>query len=497
MRPKRILGWFIGFVFATAQALVYFFAIHLSLGPRVVLQPWLMRQGYLLYEHIADEHPPLMYLLLSAVQSPGLDSLILAKVVTALLVCIITLLAFWVGQRTGGWLAGIFSAFFFAVWSPLFGYGKLWHETFLAPLYVLLLIQWRPPLSRNPNIRSSIVTGFLLGLALLTKQHAAVVVLGLVLWHTFISWRAHRPIHHALAEIMTIALAAALPIAVFTIHHLMQVGTVKNLVFWTITFSFVNNYTQLASRAPQMTQILYLAPAYLLLPAFVLRLWASRAEVDGDWSREGWALVLLVTSSVTAYPRFGLFHLQASLPILAWLSGTTITRLLNARSQNSLERISHQSLLTGMACSLIILWTLYAGSTYYTACIRDRPQKIWEYTDLLPLAGEIRQRIGPDDCIYLFPDDEATANLYYLTQCRPPHFWMPTSYPWFTLDVLKPKVVQSLEQASPEWVVYFPERWGIEQHGQEILNYIQDKYQLETTLSWADGEVQLLQRRSD
>jgi len=33
------------------------------------------------------------------------------------------------------WAAG-----FFVVWSPAMNFGKLWHESFLAPLYVLL---WR------------------------------------------------------------------------------------------------------------------------------------------------------------------------------------------------------------------------------------------------------------------------------------------------------------------------------------------------------------------
>jgi len=65
------------------------------------------------------------------------------------------------------------------------------------------------------------------------------------------------------------------------------------------------------------------------------------------------------------------------------------------------------------------------------------------------------------------------------------------------LDMLKPKIIQTLEQASPEWVVYFPGRWGIEQHGQEIVTYVQSKYQLETQLSWAEGEVWLLQRQFD
>jgi hypothetical protein len=495
-----ILGWFVGLVFAIVQALAYWYVLPLSLGPRVVLQPWLMRQGYLLYEHIADEHFPLMYLILAAVQPLVADGLVLAKIVLISLICIVTLLVFWAGQRTGGWLAGIFSAFFFGVWSPIFGYSKLWHETFIAPLYILLLVQWRPPLCHHPNIRSSIITGFLLGLALLIKQHAIVAILGLIFWNSFVSWRTHRPVHPVLIEAAAIVLAASLPAAVFTLYHLLQAGTVENLVFWTITFQFVNNYTQFAVLLPQASQIASLASACCLLLPFITHVWTCRHNGDMFWSRGGWALILLVASSLTAWPRFGFFHLQSSLPILAWLSGTTLARFLNGRNRKASKPTDSQSLLIGMGCSVILLWTLHAGLPYYTsykAFSNAQPRKIWEYTDLIPLAHDIRQYIGPTDCIYVFPDDEATANLYYLMRCKPPKFWIPTSYPWFALDILRPKAIEALGQASPAWVVYFPGRWGIEQHSQEILANIQSKYRLETQLSWAEGKVWLMQRRPD
>ena len=494
---RTVLGWFISLGLAIAQALAYCYVLTLSLGPRVILQPWLMRQGYLLYEHIADEHPPLMYLLLSAVQPFVPDGLVLAEIALISLIGITTLLTFWAGQHTGGWLAGVCSAFFFAIWSPVFGYGKLWHETFLAPLYTILLVQWHPSSSHRPNLRSSLVTGFLLGLALLIKQHAIAVVLGLVLWNAFTSWRTHRPIRPLLVETASIILATCLPIVVFTVYHLVQAGTIKNLVFWNITFSVVNNYTELAALPPSMTQIAGLAPAYCLLLPFIVHWWASRENGGATWGRAGWALTLLAASSLTAYPRFGFFHLQASLPILAWLSGTTLTRFLNVRGCEASQQTNPRPLLIGMACSLMLLWTLHAGASYYRAFDSDQPRKIWEYTDLISLAGQVRQQIGPTGCIYVFPDDEATANLYYLMRCRPPKFWIPTSYPWFTLDMLTLETIQALEQASPEWVVYFPERWGIEQHGQEIWTYVQDEYQLETQLSWAEGQVWLLRRRPD
>src|SRR5512133_2113246 len=103
----------------TFQGYAYYFRLTLSLGPRVILQPWLLRQGYLLYEQIADEHSPLVSLLLAAAAPllPG-DGPSLAKWALVLLLSATTLLVFWAGRRYGGSRAGLLAALFFVCWSP-------------------------------------------------------------------------------------------------------------------------------------------------------------------------------------------------------------------------------------------------------------------------------------------------------------------------------------------------------------------------------------------
>ena len=452
-----------------------------------------MQRDYLIYKDIADEHSPLMYFLLLIVQPLVPNSLEAAKLTLALLIGIIALLTLWTGYKSGGWLAGTFSVLFFALWSPIFGYGKLWHETFLAPLYLLIL--WRVPTLSRPNVCSSFVGGLLCGIALLTKQHAIVVALGFILWRSFTSWRNHCPIRYLLTESLLFLTGISLPTLTFTIYYWYQTGTLKDLVFWLIVFNFINRYTQLASLWPSSDQIRVLAPAYVLLLPFITNLLGQRCQKDIHKAQEELGLVLLVSSSLTIYPRFGFFHLQTSLPILAWLSGTTLARLAKTRCGDSIPGQA-SPLLRGLACSFVLLWVFYAGMPYYKALFSKQPRKIYEYSDLVPLANEIRQHIGPVDCIYILPDDEATANLYYLTQCQPPKPWVPTSYPWFMIDAVKPRIVRTLEETSPKWVIYFPGRWGIEQHGQELLTYVQSNYQLEAKMSWAEGEVWLLKRTS-
>ncbi len=98
-----------------------------------------MQNGQVLYENIGDQHMALLPLLLAPLRLLVPDGLQLAKLVLVALISLSTLLTFLAGKRTAGWLGGLLAAVVFVAWSPAFTFGKLWHETFLAPLYLLLL----------------------------------------------------------------------------------------------------------------------------------------------------------------------------------------------------------------------------------------------------------------------------------------------------------------------------------------------------------------------
>jgi hypothetical protein len=94
------------------QAFAYAARLPLSLGPHVILEPWLLLQGYLLYEEIADLHSPLLPLLLSGVMPIFPDGLTMAKTVLVLTVSLSTFLTFLAGKRDAGWVGGLWAARF-------------------------------------------------------------------------------------------------------------------------------------------------------------------------------------------------------------------------------------------------------------------------------------------------------------------------------------------------------------------------------------------------
>jgi len=196
-------------------------------------------------------------------------------------------------------------------------------------------------------------------------------------------------------------------------------------------------------------------------------------------------LILLGTSSITAYPLFSFFHLQAALPMLALVSALTLAYVLRPGIPGRLFAL-------GIALALFAFWLITTGSAYRPVLDAQAQQFIWEYSDLAPLAQEVRQYIGPTDCIYIFPDDEATANLYYLLRCSPPKFWI-FHYPWYMLDWIRNRILVTLNADPPEWIAYFPGRWDGENRAPEIMDYLHH-YRREATFQWAQGEVWLLER---
>jgi hypothetical protein len=197
-------------------------------------------------------------------------------------------------------------------------------------------------------------------------------------------------------------------------------------------------------------------------------------------------LVLFAASSLTAYPRFELFHLQAVLPAAVWLSSLTLAQAWRASAAG-------RPFVAGTALALSVFWLIWVGSAYLPLVGVEQPRRILEYSDLQPLASDLEQYIGPADSMYLFPDEEVTANLYYLMRHLPPRFWI-FSYPWNMSDPLKSRILSALEEQPPEWVVYLPERQNLEQYAPEIVGYLQTHYRQEAELSWPQGRILLLRR---
>jgi len=467
------------------QAWAYARALPLILGPRVILQPWLLRRGFVMYESIIDIHTPLMPLVIAALAPLNPDGLILAKSVLIALLSLTTFLTFAAAARKSGGMAGVWAAFFVVVWSPTFGFTRLWHESFLAPLYLLLFLAYDGSVQRR-SIRSCLYVGLLGGAAVLTKQHAAVVFAAFVAWMGASNWYSLRSGRELLREIALMLLGALLPVAAYTVYQYSQAGSVANFLYWTIGYALTSDFKTLASMAPTPVQVELVTSSCLLLPLAIFAAIDGQRKGDIHWRQRGLGMALIAASTVTEFPRFGMFHLQATLPLVAVVSALALRYL--ARLGPSWRVVA-----ASLALALPVYWLTTAVPAYRPALAPRQPQTILQYSNLVPLAADIRANIGPTDCVYVYTDDEANSNLYYVLRCLPPKYWI-FHYPWYMQAWMRKRIILSLEADSPKWVVYFPDHWGINGMAPEFLKYLEDHYQTDAELTWAGQDVLLLRR---
>jgi hypothetical protein len=466
------------------QSWAYYRVFPLLLGPRVILQPWLLQRGFVMYENISDIHSPMMSLVLAMLRQVMPDGLRLARLVLVALLALSTILTFAVGWRKAGWLYGLWAAGFVAAWSPSFRFDILWHETFLAVLYLLLFLLYDTSNSHR-SAKSSLLAGFLGGVAVLFKQHAILVFGVFVIWSAGTNWYFHRSIPLLLREVGFLGAAALVPVVACLVYEDLQAGSLAGLVKWTVDYPLTSDYKSLAALSPTTSQLKIVASSCLLVPAAIACGVASIRNGDKAWLDIGLGLVLALASSATAYPRFELFHLQAALPLLASLSAVTFAYLLGL---GRLPRFFPMTILIALSG----FWLLTAGAAYKPILSPPAQQTVHQYSELVPLAREIRKRIGPTDCLYIFPDTEEVSNLYYLLQCDPPKFWI-FSYPWYMDQPTKNRIIATLQASPPQWVAYFPNRWSAEKTAPEIVAYIQDHYE-RTTFQSDAADMQLFMR---
>jgi hypothetical protein len=468
------------------QAYAYYFKLPLSLGPRVILEPWLLRHGFVLYETAVDIHTPLVPLLLAALSALFPDGLTLARAVVVVLLSITTLLTFLATKRNAGWVAGLWAVFWFGVWSPRFEFGKLWYEAFLTPIYLGFFLIYRPS-ARARSLRSCALIGLLGGLAVLVKQHAAVVFLAFVAWHIFTGFHFKRPRREVVREVAAMGLSSAVPVAAFAIYQLITAKTLSGFLYWTVGYALTGVYTSLASQLPSLSQLAALASCAFFLPAALICVVERKKAGDESWLVVAWGLILVLLSSLAVYPRFELFHLQGTLPVLVVVCSIGLEHIARTRS-------GRRRFTVAIPLAMAILWVLTAGRAYHPVLERNAARQVIQYSDLVPTARELRRKIGPSESVYIVPDDELTSNLYYLLGCRPPGFWT-FHYPWLMVGRVKTRITTLLRKAPPQWVVYFPDRWDVETNQPEIVSFLKSRYREAATLQYAENRLVLLQRK--
>ncbi len=265
------LAGFLGISLAVAVtiSLAHLFLFPSLLNCRVILHPVLLRNGFISYQHIPDQKTPLLPLLLSwTLPMFHGDAVANARTVHALLIGAMVMLCMTWSYRWGGPWALAATGLFLLAWSNSFGLWAIMYYDFVSGLLYLIVFVLLAKQFRKPAGWSMIAVGLVSGLAILTKQHAILLLVPTIgMWVGGLAiGRAsfQRSIFHLIVYLASLSL----PIAFLAWGYYRQAGSFQDLIRWTIS-SNLGAYPSEGALWPTPAQVIGIVPAFLMLIPFV------------------------------------------------------------------------------------------------------------------------------------------------------------------------------------------------------------------------------------
>ncbi len=445
-----------------------------SLGPRVVLEPWLLASGFQIYTDVVDQHEPALPVLVELLIRAGLTPISAANFLFLLIQFVTLVLLYFASERvkTG---SGLLSLLLYGAMAPRIIQGKLWYDMAMAPL----LIAAAMTLFHNPLCQKAsrfFYAGVFLGGAFLVKQHVIAVVAMVMVWLA---------LEYGIRAAMALCFRTGLGFALLPALHLFWRWKTGSLAAYFHWCWFINDrYLDLASLAPQPHEVIAILPLMLLVFLSIFL-----------WKQPGYRLVLTMGAGAAnlAFPRYAPFHLAAAFPFFVIsAAGVVIESMKDDGAFTRMLvkfRLSRLVLTSGIVC--------IALSTAHPWRSAGNRVRILEYDNLAPVSELVRSRLAPGKRMAIFPEDEATSNLYVQSQRLPPGYWLLT-YPWYIEDGVQARLIQGLSKV--DLVVFFP---GRELQGRLPEKYmslyyqaIQQQFPIEESFQWEQGKGILRLRKA-
>lgn len=475
-------------LFSSLIAVWHALFFNVRVNSRMVLQPWLLQQGFIPYVHIGDEHSPLLPYILSWL-SPLFndDALFTARIVHVGLIWLIVAVCIWtVFDKAGRWAALACSAYFFAMSNSL-GFWAMWYDLAVAPIFLVAYF-----VVTNKRISFSnqmLLIGLLSGFGFLIKQQALllslIVPIALVtqptrnrsIWSNYV-----KPLIMSVIGFLT-------PVSIYLFYYFELTNDWYALWYWLVLFNVVGDYGSLGAKAPSVQEIRSILPAFVMIVPFILEtIGVTRTKQGNQVGTERWWLLLMMAlSAIMLYPRYSTMHWATMLPFLAIASGIACGELLSTTTENRVQAYQRW----GVYIAIVGMLWIGSGLLIYRATYQNREMRILiEYDSLPELANLITDTTQLGN-IMLFPDDEGVGNLYYLLKKLPIHFWM-MNYPWFLNGYEINRWRTVTDMAQPDQVIYFASR-GPHLYP-EMDAYISERYETTRVLEWNSQIVEIKER---
>ncbi len=425
-----------------------------TLWPEMVVYPYLLNNGFLLYKDIINPYPPFLTFALSFFSKVFGYQPLPYQLLTWSLVLIIDLSIFLIAEKIfKNNLAALLSLAFFVALSVPFAINGLWFDLVQTPLFIFALYFFYVYLKKDSRDRNLIWSSLFLGLAFLIKQHT----FWLHLWLLVILLISNRfKNFQKISKEVFFILGPVLLISFIEILVFAKTGLLKDFLFWTIYLPLVK-----ASALP----------GYLLLPTarqlvviismilFFTPLLLNRKTNLTLFPYSAFALFIL------AYPRFDYFHLIPSLAVLAIVFSENLKSLA--------KTVLPAKLAFFVSLIFLTSFTLRYSLNNWTNQIRFFEE------DIIGSAGVVQSLTTPNEPIFI---QNGPDQILVLAERLPTKPWA-TQFPWYLESGnLQDRIVYSLTDQAPRLIVSKPyESKSTYELGSyrpaKIANFVENHYQ--------------------
>lgn len=314
--------------------------------------------------------------------------------------CLTTLTAlmlFWLGKQVLDWTAGMVAATFYAVLaaSPSM-LGLAGHATHFAAFFATagLCVMWRTRQhGKWPVIAAS---GFLFGLAILMKQHGAVIALWAAIYFTGSTLtKAGWSFGKRVGAIAVFGAAMILPFVLCCLI-LWRAGVFEKFWFWTVVYA-----RQYASIVPfsESPRFLWQGSRHALAKAIWLLPFAVAGAVllwfDGRLAKSRlWVFTFGLASVVSVFPDFYFrkHYFLLMLPGLALLAGTAVSGLC-WRGRQKTARVELENWPVWVYAVAVGITILTCANIWFVQEVKKQVSRTTYGADPFPEAEEVAKFI--------------------------------------------------------------------------------------------------------
>lgn len=427
-----------------------------TLWPEMIVYPYLVNNGFLLYKDIVNPYMPSFIYFLALLEKLVGPEPVYFQIFTWIIILTVDVLIFILAKNlTGKTRDAVLSTFFFAIVSIPFSVNNLWFDL-SQTLPVILSVYFFHKFLKNPNDKNALLASSLfVTVAFLIKQQAAWLVIYFILVLIFRFGKKSQ------ALILSQSKIFAAPAVFFLLHALFfaKIGTFAPFLFWTIYFPLFES----ASRPgylllPTIKQLLPLAALFLIFtPLFISR--------KNDLK---FFAVTAIPLLLFAYPRFDYFHLIPALAVLSLAVGANFNKIyFNQKTSASVSAISVISIL------ILSFFTARYLSRNWTSEVRFFEKGIYQTADL------IRTVTSESETIYIQNGPDQILPLAGRLPTKP---WAD-EFPWYLeVSETQDKVLDGIKSANPRVIIFKPYEQGPEfeigaYRPQKIAGFLDANYQ--------------------